>query len=85
MMLNDPKLITVAWCTKEAVYKWNGKRGVDFIKHLPIDSFSNKEANCNMIIYFTLSKMPQMIFTESIIDIDFACSYVTNAQNWAIY
>ena len=33
---NDPRLITVAWCAKEAVYKWQGRRGVEFIDHLQI-------------------------------------------------
>lgn len=32
----DEKTITAAWSAKEAAYKWNGRRGVDFIEHLPI-------------------------------------------------
>lgn len=32
----DGRLLTLAWCAKEAAYKWNGRRGVDFIEHLPI-------------------------------------------------
>jgi phosphopantetheinyl transferase len=81
----DPKLITLAWSAKEAVYKWNGKRGVDFIEHLPIEVFHNKAQNYNMTIYFKSSIMPKMISIENIIDIDFTCSYVTNSQDWAIY
>jgi 4'-phosphopantetheinyl transferase len=82
---NDPKLLTVAWCAKEAVYKWYGKRGVDFIEHLPIEYFNQKAENSEIVIYFKLSKMPQMIFIENVITIDFACSYVTKAEDWAIY
>jgi phosphopantetheinyl transferase len=37
---NDEQLLTLAWCAKEAAYKWNGKRGVDFIHQLPIKSFN---------------------------------------------
>lgn len=32
----DARLLTLAWCAKEAAYKWNGRRGADFIGQLPI-------------------------------------------------
>jgi 4'-phosphopantetheinyl transferase len=82
---NNSRLLTLAWCAKEAAYKWNGKRGVDFIDHLPISFFNNKPDNYDIAIYFTLSKIPQMISVESIINTHFACSYVSNAQDWVIY
>ena len=82
---NDPQLLTVAWCAKEAVYKWYGRRGVDFIEHLPIEFFSNKGACSEITIYFKLSKVPKMILAENIINTDFACSYVSRSQDWAIY
>jgi phosphopantetheinyl transferase (holo-ACP synthase) len=85
MFQNDPQLLTLAWCAKEAAYKWNGRRGVDFIEHLPISFFANKPENKEIIIYFKLSGMPKMIVIENIISIDFACSYVVKADNWAIY
>jgi phosphopantetheinyl transferase len=85
MFQNDPKLLTLAWCAKEAAYKWNGRRGVDFIEHLPIEYFAGKEEKYQVTIYFKSSKMPKMIFIENIINIDFACSYVIRAQDWAIY
>jgi len=85
MFQDDPQLLTLAWTAKEAAYKWNGKRGVDFIEHLPITYFGRREENSEMTIYFNLSKMPKMIFIESIINIDFACSYITKVQDWAIY
>lgn len=34
---NDARLFTLAWSAKEAVYKWNGRRGTDFIQNLPIN------------------------------------------------
>ncbi len=82
---NDPKLLTLAWSAKEAVYKWNGKRGVDFIEHISIEVFHNQLPNYNMTIYFKANRMPQMIFLENIINADFTCSYVVAAQDWAIY
>ena len=35
----DPRLITLAWCAKEAAYKWNGRRGIDFIQDMPVTKF----------------------------------------------
>ena len=85
MFGNDEKLLTLAWSAKEAVYKWNGKRGVDFIEHIPIEVFHNQPPNYNMTIYFKANKMPQMVLMENIINTDFTCSYVVSAQDWAIY
>ena len=85
LFYNDTQLLTLAWTAKEAAYKWYGRRGVDFKKHLPIDFFNKNAENNNIIIYFKLSQIPKMIFIESIINTDFACSYVMGAQDWAIY
>ena len=82
---NDTKLLTLAWSSKEAVYKWHGKKGVSFIKQLPIEHFNNVQDKYNIVIYSKLSKVPQMIFIENIINTDFVCSYVLRAQDWAIY
>ena len=40
---NDEQLLTLAWCAKEAAYKWNGKRGIDFMQHLPIVYFDKDQ------------------------------------------
>lgn len=82
---NDPQLLTLAWTAKEAAYKWNGRRGVDFIEHLPIENFSRGQDKNHITIYLKSKIMPKMVFIESIINTDFSCSYVTNAQNWAIW
>jgi phosphopantetheinyl transferase len=84
-VFNTPELMTLAWCGKEAVYKWAGRRGVDFIQHLPLENFNNLGEKSNMTIYYKLSKMPQMVLLENFISADFACSYVSQAQDWAIY
>ena len=34
---------TLIWCLKEAIYKWNQKGGVDFIKDIIITEFTAKE------------------------------------------
>lgn len=33
----------VAWCTKEAIYKWHGKKGLEFKKHIHIKPFKLKD------------------------------------------
>ena len=81
-MCHKPEYYTLAWCAKEAAYKWNGRRGVDFKEHLPIASFST---NLDINIYIKSNKVPQMIFTKNFITPDFACSYVDNVLDWAIY
>lgn len=69
---NDPKLVTLAWCIKEAAYKWQGMRGVEFIEHMPIHSFDEltNEAEINMIL------CNQKIKTSGIISENFAFSHV---------
>ena len=33
----------VAWCAKEAIYKWNGKKGLEFKQHIHIKPFKLKD------------------------------------------
>jgi phosphopantetheinyl transferase (holo-ACP synthase) len=40
----DTRLLTLAWCAKEAVYKWNGRRGAEFIRDLPIQRIVGGES-----------------------------------------
>ncbi len=82
MLQHKPALFTLAWCAKEATYKWNGRRAVEFIEELPIAYVQSEES---LMIYSKLRKMPQMVFIESIVNADFTCSYVTRAQDWEIY
>ncbi len=82
MLQHDPRLFMQAWTAKEAAYKWNGRRAVEFIEELPITFV---ESETSLVIYSKLKKMPQMIFVESIITADFTCSYVSRAQDWEIY
>ena len=40
---NAPRLLTMAWSIKEAAYKWAGKRGIDFIRDLKIESITEND------------------------------------------
>jgi 4'-phosphopantetheinyl transferase len=33
----------VCWCAKEAIYKWHGKKGLEFKKHIHIKPFKLKD------------------------------------------
>jgi len=83
MFENDEQLVTLAWCAKEAAYKWLGRRGVDFIEHMPITYFNKK--NLSMTIYARGRAIPMMVSVFGEITEHYACAYVTGAEEWAIY
>lgn len=41
----DGQLMTLAWTVKEAVYKWYGRRGNDFIRDMPIHAIGAEIRN----------------------------------------
>lgn len=82
---NKPELITLAWCAKEAAYKWQGRRGIEFIEQLPILYFKGKDKEYDISIYTNVIAPPQMIYLEGIVDEDFALAYVYKSQDWVIY
>ncbi len=75
----DTKRITLAWCAKESAYKWNGRRGVEFIEELPIQSFTETE-NPNIEILINKESAPQMVLIKSILLTEFACCYIQEAK-----
>jgi len=77
---NDPRLITVAWCAKEAAYKWQGRRGVEFIDHLPIIKFQEHQSYYDITIYLQLTSPKINIIAKAFTVEDFACSYVTHSR-----
>jgi len=41
----------VCWCAKEAIYKWHGKKGLEFKQHIHIKPFKlKKEGSLNAIV-----------------------------------
>ncbi len=77
---NDPKLITLAWSAKEAAYKWQGRRGVEFIDHLPIAKYSANEHRCDFDIYLQLTRPKMYISAQGIVKQDFACAYIVHEE-----
>lgn len=56
---DDPHKITLAWSTKEAAYKYQGRRGVDFIEHLPIEQWQEKDGIFDILINLKLTSPVQ--------------------------
>lgn len=73
---NDSRLITSAWSAKEAVYKWQGRRGVEFIEHLPVQSFIQNDQNIDIEIFAQLTVPKRLIKVKSFLEADFNCAYV---------
>ena len=77
---NDPKLITMAWSAKEAAYKWQGRRGVEFADHLIIDEYVPHEKIYNIMFYLQLTHPKMHLETQCFLDQQFACAYVVQKK-----
>lgn len=74
----DPKLITLAWSAKEAAYKWQGRRGVEFIDHMPIHHHGQNSEHIYIKIFMHLTEPPREIIIQGIVEQDFSCAYVVH-------
>ncbi|MCB0697194.1 MAG: 4'-phosphopantetheinyl transferase superfamily protein [Chitinophagaceae bacterium] len=77
---NDPKLITLAWSAKEAAYKWQGRRGVEFIDHLPIEKYTDKEHTHEFDIFLQLTAPKMHVQIQGIVKQEFACAYAIHDE-----
>lgn len=75
---NEPEKITLAWTAKEAAYKYQGRRGVEFIEHLPITDWQEMKDLFNITINLQLSNPIQAITLNSFIFNDFALSVASS-------
>jgi 4'-phosphopantetheinyl transferase EntD len=81
---DDPKMITMAWSAKEAAYKWQGRRGVEFIDHLQANYIERDGDRFNINIYLNLTVPPKLLTLEGSLDADFSCVMVVDSQEWEI-
>ncbi|GAA4461067.1 hypothetical protein GCM10023093_05050 [Nemorincola caseinilytica] len=83
---NDHRLITLAWCAKEAVYKWHGKKGlVSFMEHLPITYLHEEDGICEARIDFQLAEVvPLPITLRGYAAADHGCMWVQQVGSAAI-
>ena len=77
---NDPKLITLAWSVKEAAYKWQGRRGVEFVDHLLIEKISTAEQSYNFDMELQLTNPKIHISIQGVVKQDFACALVVHNE-----
>jgi len=75
---DDTQLITLAWSAKEAAYKWQGRRGVEFIDHLPITNWYMEGGNYNITINLNLLNPDREISLQGFVNEYFACCFVIN-------
>lgn len=75
---NDAHRTTLAWCAKEAAYKWQGKRGVEFIDHLPIISWNEEKEKTHITINLELINPKWKLNLEGFVNEQFALSIVGN-------
>lgn len=78
---NDSQLLTLAWSAKEAAYKWQGRRGVDFIEHLPIEKIEHFNNNYIFSIRLKLEEKNKLICSKGFIEKDFSCCFIYNEEN----
>ena len=76
---NQHELVTLAWCSKEAIYKWHGRKGVSFKNHLPISSIKQSDEGYDVVIDFQLAPVPHPVLLKGIIDAHFSCVWVAHA------
>jgi len=77
---NDTKLLTSAWCAKEAAYKWQGRRGVEFIDHLPIISLEVEANKNNIVILCKLMSSTPILTIKALLEPSFSCGYVEKSR-----
>lgn len=77
---NDSRLITLAWSAKEAAYKWQGRRGVEFIDHLRITEISHNEALINITVFCELTIPKREIVVTGAVEADFSYALVQHEE-----
>lgn len=73
----DQQKITLAWSAKEAAYKWQGRRGVDFIGHLPISKWQEQASVFDIEINLQLLERYQVLQLKGFIFKYFALALAT--------
>ena len=51
--------LLLAWSVKEAAYKWQGRRGVEFRAHLPLIGVERADAEWNACLELRLTDLPR--------------------------
>ena len=60
--------LTMAWCMKEAAYKWYGEGKVDFREHMPLKTFSGTPEGYDAEMVFRKGKETPLILTGMLLN-----------------
>lgn len=71
----DEQMNTLAWCGKEAAFKFQNLAGVDFIKHLPVSDFSKGAEDYYFKINLNLTSPLFRLNLKGLIFNDFSFAY----------
>jgi phosphopantetheinyl transferase len=85
LCLEDGRLMTLAWCAKEAAYKWNGRRGADFIRDLPLCRLDADENAARLSVGYESFRVDMSCFGSPVASNaslynDFALSYIIQSK-----
>jgi phosphopantetheinyl transferase len=72
---NESRKITLAWSIKEAAYKYQGLRGVEFIEHLPILKWEEKDELFDIVIKLQLTSPIENVNVKGLLFNDFALAF----------
>lgn len=73
---NDPRKAILAWAFKEAAYKWQGRRGVDFIEHMPVISLKKTSEEWVATIELCLEEPATLLEVTGCLEDGFATAWV---------
>ncbi len=76
IIVNDSKKITEAWSVKEAAYKWQGRRGVEFREHLIIEKKAENEHDTLFDVRMILTALKNPISIKAFTATDFSLAIV---------
>lgn len=80
LMAGDIRRITQAWCVKEAAYKWQGRRGVEFADHLLIQQIAAGMQEAVFSVQMVLLESQPEIQVVSFTDEEFSFALVVHQQ-----
>jgi len=73
---DDEQLLTMAWSIKEAAYKWQGRRGVEFSDHLIIEEILQNKHDYDVRISLNINLPPMKIHAKAFMEKDFAFALI---------
>ena len=78
---NEVHTYNLAWSLKEAVYKWNGRRGADFIRDFPIQRLdeqiiSNSDNSADREFIVEMNCMDKAVQPKGFLFRDFSLAYM---------